>query len=256
MDAIILEIFFYMIKEIAVVIPTRNRVRYLKVVLSHIFADPSYDPDCADIIVLDNNCTDGTKGYLANMPAVKVIGSAEDLSMSNNWKRVIPELSNYKWCIFIGDDDCLMPGFFDQFKRLTSSYKEIKIFNWIAPTYRWPTAPGDPNTLMMQVLSKPQIMSSEKYIQACFGKLEGIMAPPGFYHSICDTSLIKDCINKYGEFDFGHVPDFGSGILFMSVTNEYYLHNAPLSVMGFGSKSTGASFKSGGKNIKQKSLSS
>ena len=99
--------------------------------------------------------------------------------MSNNWKRVIPELSNYKWCIFIGDDDCLMPGFFDQFKRLTSSYKEIKIFNWIAPTYNG-LPPLVINTLMMQVLSKPQIMSSEKYIQACFGKLEGIMAPPAF----------------------------------------------------------------------------
>ena len=37
----------------------------------------------------------------------------------------------------------------------------------------------------------------------------------------------------------------------MSVTN-IYLRNAPLSVMGFGSKSTGASFKSGGKNNKSK----
>lgn len=239
-------------KDLAVVIPTRNRIRYLRVLLSHIFSEPSYDPDFADIIVLDNNCTDGTKGHLANLSAVKVLSSTSDLSMADNWKRIIPELSNYKWCIFIGDDDCLMPGFFEKARNLITSHQGIKIFSWRSPSYRWPTAPSDPNTLMMQTCNKPQLVSSEKYISACFGQLQGIMAPPGFYHSICDTSLINDCIHKYGEFDFGHVPDFGSGILFMSVTNEYYLHNVPLSVMGFGSKSTGASFKSGGKNSKSR----
>jgi glycosyltransferase involved in cell wall biosynthesis len=229
-------------KKFTVVIPTRNRLNYLKIVLNHIVNDQSFNPDDTDIIIAENNCHDGTKEYLKNIPNIIVYSSEVDLSMTDNWSRIFPIIKS-EWVIFIGDDDCLVPNFFSLANKWIDFKPDIDIVNWVAPTYRWPSAPDDSNSFSITLFDSPSILSCNDYINKCFSSLHGIMAPPSLYHSICRTDLIQRCIDKYGEFNVGFVPDFGSGILFMSVANSYLRTPSPLSVMGFGSKSTGASFK-------------
>jgi glycosyltransferase involved in cell wall biosynthesis len=230
------------LKKFTLVIPTRNRLEYLKVVLNHIFTDPSYNFFETDIIVAENNCNDGTKEFLKNFSNIKILSSDKDLSMTENWSRIIPVIKS-EWVIFIGDDDCLVPNFFTLAKKWIDSHPNIEIINWVPSNYRWPSAPDESNTFRITLFERSQIYECNEYISKCFSSLQGIMAPPSLYHSLCKTSLIDKCIQKYGEFNLGFVPDFGSGILFMSVANNYLRLPSPLSIMGFGSKSTGASFK-------------
>ena len=229
---------------LSVVIPTRNRLEYLRDALKS-----ALDQACPEIevIVADNATDDGTREYLASLgDAIKVTRSEEPLSMTDNWYRAL-ELVTGEWITVIGDDDCLMRDYVGSAKRAIASSPETELFRWDCPIYRWPDSRNESerNHLQFALSSHHQRVDSATTLRNMFERIHNVMSPPGLYHCLSRTSLIKKVRDKYGELRLGIVPDFGSGILFLSVTDHYVVLKHPLTVMGFGRKSTGMSFKNG-----------
>lgn len=95
---------------IGILIPTRNRVEFLKEALSSTL-DQTQD---ALIVVIDNASTDGTREYMSSVedPRVTFIVNETDIGMARSIDKGIgtmpPEI---KWCTVLSDDDRLDTGF-------------------------------------------------------------------------------------------------------------------------------------------------
>ncbi|MBM3512551.1 MAG: glycosyltransferase family 2 protein [Alphaproteobacteria bacterium] len=232
---------------ISVVIPTRNRLFYLKDALGSALAQHCND---LEIVVADNATTDGTKEYLVSLgDVIKVTRSEEPLSMTDNWYRGL-QLVTGEWVIVIGDDDCLMPDFVSAAKAAIARHPNAEMFDYDIPIYRWPQTlnENERNYLIFSSSSGECTRSSKETLRCVFEEIVGIMSPPGLYHRISKTSLIAKAKERFGEYNLGLVPDHGSGLINLSVTTDYTILSRPLSVMGFSERSTGVSFKTARKD--------
>ncbi len=233
---------------ISVVIPTRNRLPYLMECVQSVL--DSRGPDI-EIIVADNATDDGTAEYLASLgDAIRVTRSDTLLSMADNWSRAL-ELVRGEWVIFIGDDDCVMPDFGAAARLGIEAHPGAELIFWDTPIYRWPSSinEAERNLLSFTLRTGPQIISSKESLRMMFEEIVNIMAPPGLYHGLSRTSLIRKAKDQWGEFRLGKVPDLGSGLLYLALTESFVRLQRPLSVMAFGSKSTGMAYKNGKKDF-------
>lgn len=227
---------------ISVVIPTRNRLYYLKDTLKSVLDQRSPD---MEIIVADNATDDGTREYLASLgDAVRVVRSETLLSMSDNWEKALAAVRG-EWVTFCGDDDCLMPDFLEVARQAIERYPTTEGLFWDTPIYRWPTSinESERNFLTFALRSRDRTVSSQETLRRMYEEIINIMMPPGLYHGLVKTSVIERAKDRWGEFRLGKVPDLGSGIMFLALTENYILLSRPLSVMAFGSQSTGMSHK-------------
>jgi len=233
--------------KISVVIPTRNRLPYLQDCLQTALNQLPAD---MEIIVADNATTDGTREYLASLgDKVRTTRSEEPLAMSENWQRAL-DMVRGEWVIFIGDDDCLMPDFFPAAMSAIQAFPGEEILSWEAPLYRWPSSINEEerNYLIFTIRSAPQRMSSSHTLRKLYEEIVNIMTPPGLYHVLSRTSLIQKCKDRFGEFRLGKVPDLSSGLLYMATSESYVMLPRPLSLMAFGSLSTGMAYKNAKKD--------
>lgn len=103
---------------IGILIPTRNRLGYLKEALAS-----SLGQTCPDlhVVVIDNASTDGTREFMASPrdPRVYYIPNESDIGIAGSIDKGIGAMpSAVKWCTVLGDDDQLDPGFIESMKRV------------------------------------------------------------------------------------------------------------------------------------------
>jgi len=97
--------------RVGIVIPTYNRLAYLRRALSSALAQTHQD---IEVLVLDNGSTDGTRGYLAELrdPRVRVILNERNLgAVGSIGKGISGFEGRVPWCTVLCDDDALDPSF-------------------------------------------------------------------------------------------------------------------------------------------------
>lgn len=234
--------------KISVLIPTRNRLPYLRDCLQTALDQLPAD---MEIIVADNATDDGTREYLASLgDKIRVTRSDVVLPMTDNWVRAL-DLVTGEWVIVIGDDDCLMPDFAAMAQVAIAGHPGTDLLHWEAPLYRWPSSINEEerNFLHFTVRGAAQVVDSKETLRRLYEEVVNIMTPPGLYHCLSRTSLMQRCKDRWGEFRLGKVPDLGSGLLYLAITESFVTLPRPLSVMAFGSKSTGMAYKNAPKNF-------
>ncbi|MGH7890477.1 MAG: glycosyltransferase family 2 protein, partial [Thermodesulfobacteriota bacterium] len=108
--------------KFSVVIPTRNRLEYLKTAVASVMAQ---DCDDWEIDISDNDSTQDVKGYVASLNDSRVRYSRTEsfISVTENWNRALDQ-SRGDYVIVIGDDDCLMKGYFSLLKKLITKHSQ------------------------------------------------------------------------------------------------------------------------------------
>lgn len=94
--------------RLSVVIPTYNRVAYLKQTIESALQQ---DYDDFEIVVSDNASTDGTQELLCQYtvhPAVRYFRNNSNIGMVPNWRRAVFELARGDWFVLLSDDDYLI----------------------------------------------------------------------------------------------------------------------------------------------------
>jgi len=105
---------------LSICIPTYNRVRYLKELLSAVLAQA--DTDGVEIVVSDNASTDGTAKYLRTIkhPGLRWWTNEENIGGDRNFLKCVAEAKGeYVW--LFGDDDIMPAG---AVKRVTDFLRE------------------------------------------------------------------------------------------------------------------------------------
>ena len=107
--------------NLSVLLPTRNGGAYLGDALQAVLAQPGRD---FEVIVADNANEDGTSEVLAAFqddPRLTVVRSREVLPVAENWNRAM-EAAAGDHVLVLGDDDLLLPGFFDWLRTALDSH--------------------------------------------------------------------------------------------------------------------------------------
>jgi len=96
----------------SVLLPTRNGGPYLKDCIESILNGL---PDDSELIISDNANIDETAEVISiylKHPRIKVCRSDEILSVTDNWNNAL-KAAEGKYVLMMGDDDLLLPGYFD-----------------------------------------------------------------------------------------------------------------------------------------------
>ncbi|HEX6547444.1 MAG TPA: glycosyltransferase family A protein [Candidatus Dormibacteraeota bacterium] len=126
----------------SVLLPTRNGGRFLRDCIASVLGQD--DPDF-ELVVADNANTDDTPAVLAEFagdPRLRVIRHPTVLSVTENWSSTL-HASRGDYLVMIGDDDCLLPGYFATLRDTLARYQEPEAVVYNGFSYVFPGSIGD-----------------------------------------------------------------------------------------------------------------
>lgn len=113
-------------KKYSIILPVRNGGPLLKECVQSIL-----NQNCNDfnLLILDNNSTDGTLQYLENLNDERIIiyPSLKDLTIVENWSRILP-LKKNEFITLIGHDDILYPSYLKDIDELIKEYPDAGLY--------------------------------------------------------------------------------------------------------------------------------
>jgi glycosyltransferase involved in cell wall biosynthesis len=230
--------------KLSILIPTRERAKYLKSALDTCTSDKSAE---VEILVLDNASQDDTQAVVAQCDdqRVKYYRSTTRLSMRDNFERGLDFASGEILC-FIGDDDGLLPHTIRTVLKFFNE-QDIDALAAARASYFWPDLKSKhANTARLPRKSEFNVFNSRVQLYGLL-KHGDYYRLPCLYHGFVKKDLVDDFRKKHGRFFLSSQPDIFSSIALSMYGVNYCLLNLPLVINGASVRSNGAShFASGG----------
>jgi glycosyltransferase involved in cell wall biosynthesis len=115
------------VNQFSVILPVRNGGHYVKDCVNSILAQ-SYT--YFNLIILDNNSTDGTREWLECLQNERIViyKSHKDLSITESWARAV-DVSKNEYMTLIGHDDILEPNFLDEINQLIINHPNASLYH-------------------------------------------------------------------------------------------------------------------------------
>jgi glycosyltransferase involved in cell wall biosynthesis len=220
---------------LTIVIPVRNRAKYLPSVLRTVLEQSFRD---VEVLVVDNASSDGTDRLVAQIAdeRVRYFPSNSVLGMSENWERGL-EFARGEYVFYLGGDDGLMPESLSEVAFLVERFSPPAL-SWQKPDYTWPDA--DPPSSLQVMLPGPLRWLDAKMILRllCAGRTNyGLL--PNIYSSFVRRTSIERIRAEKGRF-FGSVtPDVYSAISLVSEFQDFLFSPYPFSISGASGASNG-----------------
>lgn len=125
--------------KFSVLLPTRNGGKYLRDCIGSILEEPYED---FELIVSDNANTDETPGILRSFAGdrrLKAVRLETVVSVTENWNHALSSSSG-DYLLMMGDDDCILPGYFTRMEAVLKKYDAPDCVTYNAYTYVAPDA--------------------------------------------------------------------------------------------------------------------
>lgn len=112
--------------KFSIVLPVRNGGEYVKECVKSILAQTLVN---YNLIVLDNNSTDGTLEWIRGLNNEKIIvyTSSSDLTIEENWAR-IKDIEKNEFITIIGHDDILLPNYLNTIVKLIEQFPNASLY--------------------------------------------------------------------------------------------------------------------------------
>jgi len=229
--------------KLSVIIPTRNRCEYLIHALATVLKQLT---DASELVISDNHSTDNTAEFLATLldHRVRVIRPAQPLAMVDHFDWVIDQARG-DWITVLGDDDGLMPYFFDFVPDVIRRYgdKYSVIFGPRA-YYFWPGVESlyGPTVVHFEASGLVnQIDSQAALSDLIFGNTSYFEQAQFYTGTIFSKELIRRIRLKHasGRIFNSITPDANSVVLILLNTTHILKIGTPLAWVGSSPKSNG-----------------
>ena len=152
--------------KFSLLLPTRNGGDFIADALRSVLAQTGD----FEVVVADNANTDATGSVLSSYrgdPRLNVVRSATVLSVTDNWMRAL-RAAQGEYLLMIGDDDLLLPGFFDRVDKVLARHANpdcvtFNAYSYVAPGSFEPDAPAywSPRHFDLQRLRPERELSRE-----------------------------------------------------------------------------------------------
>lgn len=219
---------------LSILIPTRNRARYLPYAIQSAI---NLHCDDIEIIVSENYGSDDGWQIARSFadPRLKVLRPDQPLPMHENFEFLLKQATG-RWITFIGDDDAVMPHCADYLRYLESKYPDAEAIVTPRAYYFWEAA--------YAVSEKPKCSfsfrhiekwrDSKKRLRQCIdGKIDYIFLPQMYSGGFHRRSLVQRVIRLQGGIYFRSVtPDAYSAVMAVIHTYRYLEVGVPVAWVG------------------------
>jgi glycosyltransferase involved in cell wall biosynthesis len=231
--------------HITIIIPTRNRLEYLKHSIRTVLTQ-SYEN--FTLMVVNNDCTDGTHEYLKNLNdnRIKIVNSHKYLCMTDNFLLGLNSIDKNGWFGIIGDDDGLLPNALNSLNSLINEFN-VDIIQCAKDYYRWNDISGSNikggSIIINRIFNKkPSYKKSYKNIIKCiYGEIDPLDYPRFYTGGFASTTLLSKFLNQDQHFIRSSIPDIYSSVVIGLNTERYLWSPKPLVVSGTSKSSNGIS---------------
>jgi glycosyltransferase involved in cell wall biosynthesis len=233
--------------KFSVLLPTRDRLELAKGAIETVRRQTYQN---WELVVADNFSSDDVAGYLRSLndPRIVYTRSEKPLPVTENWTRAL-DASSGDYVVMLGDDDALVPGYFERMLAAIATLAEPDFIYHGAYQYAFPGALTHyPNGAITDVtgfhsilwnLSQPTIMSPAAAHEAARAALD-MRAKFGFnmQYFLFSRAFLQR-LAKFGNFYQGPFPDFYAANMSMLLAERIGLVPEPLVVIGISPKSYG-----------------
>lgn len=235
--------------KFSVLLPTRNRLELLKYAVETVRRQ---DYDDWEIIISDNFSKEDVASYVQSLkePRIKYYRTESFVPVTDNWNNAL-EKSSGDYVIMLGDDDCLMKGFFTTIRRVVKTYSDPDFIYTKAYLYAYPgVLPDSPQGFLRPYSFAPFFRSAKEPFWLSRNKAAQLVRQSmnfkmtytfNMQHSI----VSRRCINQLrsrGTFFQSPYPDFyAMNVLFLTA-KKILVCPYPLVTVGISPKSFGFYF--------------
>lgn len=230
----------------SILIPTYNKAKYLKYTLKSLL-DLNYSS--FELIISDDFSTDDTNKILSeiNDSRVKIIKPPFKLTQTKNYEFILSHAQG-EWITILGDDDGVLPDFFDQLDKYTKKYPDIEAIQTKPAIFYWENVEdlyGDRVCDYQNFRIKPKIKNSKiSLLLALAGIANRIDLPMIYTTGLIKKNLVDRIKKKSNNFFFHSViPDYYSMICILYETKKFLQINEPIFWVGVSNLSTGRGVK-------------
>jgi glycosyltransferase involved in cell wall biosynthesis len=238
--------------KFSILIPTRNGLRYLPYAVDSVLSQSFED---FELVISDNHSTDGTWDYLQtlNDSRVRTIQPPRPMSMVAHFEFIVGAARG-EWITSLGDDDALMPFFFEAMKGIDLDRANVEALTFRRAYYYWDGCQelyGD-SVISYSYLRTQRYRRSSFAMLKCVASVIDYMNLPQLY----TTGLVKRSFVERiktlgdGRFFFAENPDASSVVALASNSARYIRCEFPVFWTGTSNKSTG--FSSGSSIAKER----
>ena len=219
---------------VSIVIPTKDRYKYLKHLVSCI---KSFNNDEIEVVVHDN--TDDNTEFVSflkelNYEHCHYYHEIGFIPMSENADKAILHSSGEYVC-FLGDDDGVCPNVTKWAQYMKSN--KIGALRSNLPSYYWPDASSSSKPTGVLTYTKKEsgmaTLNSEDALKDVFQR--GFIDRgdlPSVYHGLVSRAVLDDVYKKCNTFFPGQSPDISNGVAVSLVLDSFVKTNAIVTISG------------------------
>ncbi len=238
--------------RISVVLPTRNGGALLGDCVKSVLDQPYED---MELIVSDNASTDQTREVLERLvdPRLRVIRLDEPVPVTDNWN-VALEASTGDYVLLIGDDDYLLPHYFERADALLREHGDPECLSYEAYAFAFPEAlPGSSEGHYADPLFPPDPALAPGGLIPASLRREFAAAVFRFHYRFClnmQTTLVsRRAMDRMRNGLFRPpFPDFYALIALMLLVDRWAYSPERLVIVGVSPKSFGRTLHRGGQD--------
>jgi glycosyltransferase involved in cell wall biosynthesis len=223
----------------SILIPTRNRCEYVGFAIQSILDQPFSN---CEVIVSDNHSSDSTFEYLAMLgdPRLRITQPPRPLSMTMHYEYLL-SLAQGEWVTIVGDDDGVMPYFFECLERVTAQFTEIDIISSRRSHYFWDGCQDIYGDVVVSYQSSAikKLRSTKRDLVFALADLRSCFDMPQIYTTcVLKRQLISDIKERSGgQFYKSIIPDMYSVVALSLQSDRYLRLEDPLFWVGTSNKS-------------------
>ena len=173
---------------------------------------------------------------------LKVVSPPKKLSMAGHYEWCIDQADS-EWLTIIGDDDGIMPGFFDYMDYLTNKWTQVEAISFKRAYFFWPGAEKIFGNIVLHYhkSKNEKLLSSKSMLLKVFSSIKEHYDLPQLYtNNMIRKSLINRIKSKSkGKFYHEMTPDVYSGVVIALSIKNYLRVDRPIFWTGSSPKSLG-----------------
>jgi glycosyltransferase involved in cell wall biosynthesis len=231
---------------ISILLPTRNRLDYLKLAIETVRRQSSSD---WEIVISDNDSEQDIAGYVASLgdERIRYSRTAGFLPVTENWNTALA-MSTGDYVVMMGDDDALLPGYLARMDEIIERFGDPDLVYVGSLLFTYPGVdPRHPGGFLA-ANSYAEFLGeqSEPFVLGRERALDAVRRSMDFRHafnfnmqlSLVSRALI-DSLERCGSFFQSPFPDFYATCVALVKAEEIVVDPRPQVVIGVTPKSYG-----------------
>ena len=231
--------------KFSVLLPTRNRLDYLRYAVQSVRCQNYQN---WEIIVSDNASEEDIAGFVTSLgdPRIKYVRTSKFVPVTENWNYALDQ-SNGDWVIMLGDDDGLMPGYFERICDVLTRCPDPDFIYTSALFFAYPDVmPDQPQGFLRRdhngrfSVGDPYWLKRDDAQGIAQGYLDFRMpVASNMQFSVISRATIDQFRSKTGAFFKSPYPDFYATPALFLTSDRVLILPEPLVIIGITPKSYG-----------------